>query len=402
MPRTCAIILCLLLLAGMALRLGWSMSRGTDIRSLAVLPDQVEYLQAGTNVLTDQGMWFFDDRFGQQIWAGRMPGYPLFVAACKADVRVIRVAQALIDLSTALAIFLIARRWLNERRALLACGLVVFNPLLVYFSGLVLSETLYVAMLAWSLYLVLRQRTVIVGLLLCAAAIHVRPSGIAMPVALAVLAPWIWQHVRPVRAALLLMIIAVGITLVVLAPWAMRNRAILGRTIWLTTNGGITLYDGVRPGATGASDQRFVKAMPELQSMNELQRDDLFQRLNWQAIHADPLRIMNLAAVKTARTWSPVPLSEQFGSNRLYVLVGLGYGVPLFALALWGLIRSELPWRVRLLLIAPAILITLMHALSVGSLRYRLPADPLLAVIAVSARSIGGSRVTASGRLSRA
>ena len=104
MPRTCAIILCLLLLAGLALRLSWSMSRGTDIRSLAVLPDQVEYLQAGTNVLTDQGMWFFDDRFGQQIWAGRMPGYPLFVAACNADVRVIRVAQALIDLSTALVV----------------------------------------------------------------------------------------------------------------------------------------------------------------------------------------------------------------------------------------------------------------------------------------------------------
>ena len=246
-------------------------------------------------------------------------------------------------------------------------------------------------MLAWSLVLVLRQRTVIVGLLLCAAAIYVRPSGIAMPVALAVLAPWIWEHVRPFRAALLLMTIAVGITLVVLAPWALRNRAILGRTVWLTTNGGITLYDGVRPGATGASDQRFVKTMPELQSMSELQRDELFKRLSWQAIREDPLRTMNLAIAKTARTWSPIPLSEQFGSNGLYVLVGLAYGVPLFAFALWGLIRSELPWRMRLLLIAPAILITLMTAFSVGSLRYRLPAEPLLAVIAVS--SSGGSRV---------
>jgi hypothetical protein len=267
---------------------------------------------------------------------------------------------------------------------LLACGLVVLNPLLVYFSGLVLSETLYVAMLAWALYLVLQQRTAIVGLLLCIAAIHVRPSGIAKPLVLAALAPWIWAHVRLVRAALQLMIITAGMMLVVLAPWALRNHALLGRTIWLTTNGGITLYDGVRPGATGASDQRFVKAMPELQSMSELQREDYFNRLSSGAIHEDPVRIMGLAATKAARTWSPIPLSDQFGSNRLYVLVGLGYGVPLLLLTAWGLVRSELSWRMRLLLIAPAMLITLMHALTVGSLRYRLPAEPLLAVLAVS------------------
>lgn len=384
MSRIYAIILCALLLVGLGLRLGWSLSRASDMQSLSILPDQVEYLQAGTNTLSGQGMWFLDDRFGQQIWAGRMPGYPLIVAACKADVQIIRIVQTVLDVSTAIAAFLIARRWLDARRALLACAFVVFNPLLIYFSGLVLSETIYVAMLAWSVYLVLRQRTVIVGLVLCALAIHIRPSGIAMPLALAVLAPWIWGYARPARTALLLLIAAAGITCLVLAPWAIRNHTMFGRSVWLTTNGGITLYDGVRPGATGASDQRCVQAMPELQAMTELQRDDHFNRLSSDAIHADPVRVMKLAVIKTARTWSPVPLSDQFGSNLLYVLVGLCYGAPLLVLATWGLFVSELPWRVRLLLIAPAILITLMHALTIGSLRYRLPAEPLLAVIAAS------------------
>ena len=384
MTRTCAIILCLLLLLGLAVRLGWSLSRKSDLRTLSSLPDQVEYLQAGAALRGGQGIWFFDDRFGQQIWAGRMPGYPLFIAACNADVRAIRVAQVLIDVSTTLAVFLIARRWLHERRALLACGLAVLNPLLVYFSGLLLSETLYVAMLAWSLYLLVRQRTAVFGLLLCALAIHVRPSGIVMPLMLGALAPWTWGYARPLRSAMIATLIAAGMTILVLAPWALRNQAILGRTIWLTSSSGITLYDGVRPGATGASDQSFVAAMPELQLMTELQRDDYFRRMSSGAIHGDPARIIALAAIKTGRTWSPVPLSEQFGSNRLYVAMGFGYGVPLFLLAAWGLTFSELPWRARLFLIAPAILITLMHSVTIGSLRYRLPAEPLLAVLAAS------------------
>ncbi len=131
--------------------------------------------------------------------------------------------------------------------------------------------------------------------------------------------------------------------------------------------------------------------------MSELQRDDYFNHLGHEAIKADPARFARLAAAKIARTWSPIPLSEQFGSNKLYVLAGLGYGAPLFLLALWGLFWSELPWRVRILLIAPAVAITVMHAVTVGSMRYRLPAESLLAVVACSS---GGSRVTAGKRAS--
>lgn len=391
MPISCMALLALLLVAGLGLRLGWALSRSSDAKALAELPDQLEYLQAAKHLAGGEGLWYVDGRFDQKILAGRMPGYPLFVAAFGGDVRLVRIAQCLIDLSTAVAVFLIARRWLNPWRALLACAFVVFSPLLVAFTGLLLSETLYVAMLAWSVYFVLERRTVALGLILCALATHIRPSGILMPLVLAGMAPWAWRSDRPWRASVQLGLLSIAITVAVLAPWAMRNHAVLGRTIWLTTNGGVTLYDGVHPGATGASDQRFVQAMPELKQMTELQRDDHFARLSREAAVADPVRFIRLAIIKIARTWSPIPLSDQFGSNRMYVLAGLGYALPLFVLVVWGLIRSELSWRVRLLLLSPAILITAMHAISVGSLRYRLPAEPLLAVIAVSG-VVGTSR----------
>ena len=49
-----------------------------------------------------------------------------------------------------------------------------------------------------------------------------------------------------------LFLVAVLMVTVLLFPWACRNHRLLGRWIWTTTNGGITAYDGFRPGATGA------------------------------------------------------------------------------------------------------------------------------------------------------
>jgi hypothetical protein len=65
------------------------------------------------------------------------------------------------------------------------------------------------------------------------------------------------------------------LTVLVLAPWAMRNHRVVGRWIWTSTNAGITRYDGFNPDATGASDQSFVAAMPQLKSMTETERKRL-------------------------------------------------------------------------------------------------------------------------------
>ena len=70
-----------------------------------------------------------------------------------ADLRIIRVVQALIDTSTVLAAYLLARRWLSPRASLFAAFIVAINPFLIYFTGLVLSETLFIAMLAWGMAL---------------------------------------------------------------------------------------------------------------------------------------------------------------------------------------------------------------------------------------------------------
>ena len=92
---------------------------------------------------------------------------------------------------------------------------------------------------------------------------------------------------------------------------------------------------------------------------------------------------MELTLLKFARTWSPMPLSREFG-NALYRAAALAYCLPFDLLVLWGLMRGRLAPLAKLFLLLPAIYFTGVHMLSVGSLRYRVPVEPPMAVIAAS------------------
>ena len=371
-----------ILLAGLILRLGWGLSRSGDDQSLRALPDQLEYLQCARQWMSGHDWRFYDPRVDQWVYGSRAPGYPLFLAACGASVRLARVVQSITDISTALAAYLMARRLAQGRWALLSAGLVAFNPFLIYFSSLLLTETLFTAILAWSMYLLLERR-VLGGVVLLALGVLVRPSGLLLPAMMAAAAAW--SVSRPLLRVAGWAAVGVLATFIVLLPWAMRNQRVLGQWIWTTTNGGITAWDGLQPEATGASDQRFVQSMPQLRRMDELGRDAYFRALVRESIQSDPGRALRLSIPKIARTWSPIPLSETFG-RPAYVMVGAAYAIPSLILAVTGFVLHLRPpttyRRQMLLLLLPLLLLTLIHALSVGSLRYRMPLEPLLAVAA--------------------
>jgi 4-amino-4-deoxy-L-arabinose transferase-like glycosyltransferase len=302
---------------------------------------------------------------------------------------VVRIAQALLDASSILAVFLLARRWLPTTACLLAAFLVAFNPFLIYFCGLILTETLFTAMLAWGIFLLTSRRTVVwlLGGLVLALSILVRPGAIGLPLVLALFTPFAMNsrqdepyHRRwplPVGTTMLLL------TLLTLAPWASRNHRILGRWIWTSTNSGITSYDGFNPDATGASDQSFVKAMPQLRSMSETERNEYLSSAASDFIRQHPRQAVQLALTKIARTWSPRPLSEQY-SRPAYVMAAMAYSIPFDLLVIAGLIYGPLPRAVKLVLTAPAIYLTVAAAASVGSLRYRVPAEVPISIVAAS------------------
>ena len=400
--RQTYISLAVLLLVALAIRVAWALAQPAEVD--ARLPDQYEYLRLAESFRWGMGLQFYDARFYQTVVAYRTPGYPFFVALFNADPRSVRLAQALLDTSTVLAVFLIARRWLAAGPALLASASITFNPFLVYFSSLLLSETLFTAMLAWGVALLVLRPNYIWGGVVLALSVLVRPSAAALPVVLGICAAFLhyvpgdvtprrrWPRL-PVGTTMLLLVI------LTLLPWALRNRALLKEWVWLTTNGGVTKYDGFNPDATGSSDQDFLASpeMAHLRRMTEVERDAYLSDLAGQWISRtwqdDPTRLFRLTLAKLARTWSPIPLSEEFGGRREYRAIAWLYSIPFYVLVVVGLWSPGIPRVAKLLLVAPAAYFTVVHAMSVGSLRYRIPVEPLLAVLAAAGPVVLLSRI---------
>lgn len=401
-----------ILLLALGLRMGWCLTRPVNDAGIDILPDQRDYLSLAQNLLHGRGLQFYDPRFSQTVWAFRTPGYPLFLAACGASVRAARGVQALVDTSTVGAVFLLAGLVTGQRHrrrvGLVAAALVAVNPFLIYFAGLILSETLFTAILAWGMVLLIRRRgggdggggkstAWACGAGLLALSVLVRPSAVALPIVLAILAAFInaagqrrSASGRSVfRAAVRDALTAALLVVVVLLPWGYRNYRALGRWVWLDTNGGFTLYDGFNPTATGASDQRFVEQLAELKGMTEVDRSKYLSHKAIEYARRHPGRVLQLALVKLARTWSPVPLSNEYGRPS-YRLIALTYSLPLDVWVVLGLYWGALPRTAKVFLILPAIYFSIVHAFTVGSLRYRVPAEPPMAIVAAGLLAAAG------------
>ena len=118
--------------------------------------------------------------------------------------------------------------------------------------------------------------------------------------------------------------------------------------------------------------------------MGELEADRFLKRASLDWIRAHPGRMLSLTWVRIRRTWSPVPNDEEHRTPGILAL-SLAANLPLFALAAAALLwRRPETWRWTLALL-PILLLTAVHAVFTGSVRYRAPALPALCILAASA-----------------
>jgi len=320
--------------------------------------------------------------------AERLPLYPGFLAIFAGgehSLALARVAQWFIGSLATVAVFLLGQR-LGDRHVGWAAALIVAaDPALVAFSSLLLTETLYVTSIAllWLIVWPLRNRECnsagrwAAAGVFSAMCVYVRESALLIVAAMAVYL----VIVRLDWRAMLGSASIVALVVLSLIPWGYRNKQVLGQWVFLTTRGGISLYDGVRPGATGASDLADVKNSPAVRDLTETEWNQHFIDQSWEAIQADPARVAKLAITKLGRTWSPVPNASDYQSTMIRVIFAAWY-VPLYILALCGIWVLRRKWQVWAGLLLPVICISAVHAVFVGSMRYRLAALPCLAILA--------------------
>jgi 4-amino-4-deoxy-L-arabinose transferase-like glycosyltransferase len=350
----------------------------------------------------------------------RMPGFPALLAAGMQlfgeGVLWHRVMLAAVGTAACGAVYLLGRVLFDHAVGLWACALAAFSPVGVVFSVLLLSETLFALFLVASLWAMAKlsaggrptlakgavaaagpsagpARSLSLSLLagvLAGAATLVRPTWLLAAPAFALLYAGFFRlrGASLVNACCLLL----G-TALVLAPWVWRNANVTGRFVATTLWVGPSLYDGLNQRATGASDMSFIEADGMYRAVSEYEADQWYRQRALQFARENPGRALALSAAKLWRFWNPVPNAEQFAQPWARLVVAL-YFLPLLVLALWGAFRSSAAgWR-RLLPAAPILYFSAVHAVFIGSLRYRLPAEYALCVLSAVGLRLLLSRAT--------
>ena len=329
--------------------------------------------------------------------AYRSIGYPAFIAGIYAlagrSPRAVQAVQVALDLATALLLYGIAAR--RSRRAGIAAGSIwALYPAAILFSGLHLSETVYVFLLVLFTWLVVRTPkraagTIFAGALL-GTLIVLKPGSLVFAV---LLAPILLRGGLGARSVAILLATAT----VVVVPWVVRNSVVLRRPV-LSTSLGPNLLIGNNPNATGAYGPALVPERVR-NARGEVAVDFEARNAALQFITTQPGRFLTLAMVKCALVISSdaeVAVGRftrrdpsSFASYRdryrsLAVGIHAVVSLPYFALVLAGILGLVLrPNGIeRSVFAALVVSVLLVHAATFGGSRFHFPWMPFFALFA--------------------
>ncbi len=174
----------------------------------------------------------------------------------------------------------------------------------------------------------------------------------------------------------------------VMSPWWVRNFAITGKFVPTTLQVGASLYDGWHPGASGASDENMDFVLPFLIEQKRVDALLAEQGLTvestyeWRVDHRmreaalawaweNPSDVVWLGLLKLARMWSPLPQAKEVGQPWMRWSEAIGYVglVVLAGIGAWSRRTLRGAWWT----VLPCLYLALLHAIFIGSVRYRQP-----------------------------
>jgi hypothetical protein len=340
----------------------------------ANLGDAIFYREAG------KSLWA-TGQLGTPYW---MPLYPALVAVTGPG-----WTQLFIDISLSTALIWLVYELANvifadKQTAALAAFFTAIYPYFIFFSIVGLTETLFMTLLV-AAYVCWYRNDYAAAASLSTLSILTRP--IIDPLApLLVLYFSLAIRKLSIKAAIKNLAVYVGIYCVLMTPWWLHNYSAYHSFVRLNLGSGVALYSGNNPSnQTGGGDVNLkAKLVRFRQIADPIAQDKALQSAALHYIQENPTRFIIQAFQHFQRFWYPWPYTEEYSGN-IYKVISLCSFVPVLLMALVFLVLEGRAYFRR---IAPLLLfiayLTSVHMVFPGSLRYRLPLEPFLIILAAA------------------
>lgn len=337
-------------------------------------------------------------RVGNDV-AWEMPGTAILFAAITAGfpatpLLAVRVAQAMmVGIQAGLAGALATVLFRDRLAGVIAALMAGFYPYVLFTQGMALSETPFnLLLVAGFLCLYLwRERGarldggLVVATLVLTLATYVKASLSILPPLLVAAAS---LGVRPASGVFRVLMVSTAVYTALMSPWWIRNHVLLNKFVPFSTSSTMNFYMGNSPNnpaaatyepylpADWATDRGTnLAAIP-----GEIERYRAFRDRAIANIREQPSEFWRRAAIKFKILWAIMPNAPAYQA-KFYRLVGLLTFGPVLVLTLICLLRFR-----RSFLLAPFVLfgtyLTAVYVITIASIRYRLPLEPLMIVVA--------------------
>jgi len=346
-------------------------------------PDAAAYITSGQDLFTTGIM-------GENIY---MPLYPIWTFLW-GDQLGVKIGDILLSVATIWVVYHLALLIFNQPRvALISALAVAIYPHFIFYSVSRLTETPFLFLLCLAFLLLYKQRfftasvVIVLSILVKPTLDLLAPLLICVFVLLVHRLGWrvLWRNLA-----------IYGLVYVVLmTPWWLHNYQKYGEFVRLSLGDGVVLYSGNNPqnttgGGVGYSEGEigYGRLKDDLDFSwfrdikDPLERNKALKERAIEFISENPDRFVELAAVKFVRFWRLWPFAPQYQKPHLIAVSLVSYGVAL-GLVIWGLpaLLSRFWRRLSPVFLLTAYL-TAVHMVTIASIRYRLPLEPFLIILA--------------------
>ncbi len=377
------------------------------LRIVATIVIDRHVTQAGRTFLIEgdaNGYWELAERIaaGEDYsiyqpprYVERTPGFPLLLAASVKlfgkSVFAASLLMALVGTGCCWLTWLLAKNLFDDRTANWAMLCVAVSPLQIGSNVQILSEAwfsfgLLICLLALA-RLILQPPTASCGRIafangvLTGLTVLIRPGWILWA-GLSSLLVLLFGRMSISKKILSSALIGLG-CFVALLPWAWRNHEVTGHWIFTSLWSGPSLYDGLHEGATGSSDMQFLEDDNLFSKMSEFDVNEHYKKRAVEFVTSHPGRTIQLAFIKAGRYLSPSLNATGF-SGGPFSLFCIAWYLTWTVLILLGICNLRSRLSVVALLASPFLQFLLVHMVFVGSIRYRLPVEFPLSILAAN------------------
>ena len=344
-------------------------------------------------------MWHYPDQnfpdavayktIGKEIFSGNiitnniyMPLYPI-LSYLTGGGQIQILVDIVISVVSIWLIFLLSMHLFNDRlTALLSASIGAFYPHFLFYSVSGLTEVFYTFLLLLAFVLFYRKM-IVWAIIILILALLVRPTfDLLNPIIVALFVIFVhklnWIKVSKYLGIYLFFYI------VIMSPWWAHQYYKYDTFVRLNLGDGVVLYAGNNPlnqsggGINGVDvdESRFI-GISDPVDRNKAQKDAAIEY-----IISNPGRFLEMAGVKFLRFWRLWPYANEYQQWYIVAASLLSYGSMLVMAIGFVLRNSKKYFRETLPIFALFGYLTLVHMVTIGSIRYRFPLEPFLIIFA--------------------